>query len=124
MELKPCPFCGGAADIESDGERRYYTVKDGGALPGTREASSWRVGCRTDGCHGWILWGGWYVAPQFAASDWNNRAERTCELSRGTRGLVHVGTGHCSECGAETVKDIDGSRARYCLFCGARVVRQ
>ena len=41
----------------------------------------------------------------------------TCRIGRGTRGLMHVTTGHCSECGAEVVKP-----ARYCANCGRRVV--
>ena len=47
----------------------------------------------------------------------------TCKLSRGTSGLMHVTTGHCSECGAEVVKGTkDGYRSRYCQWCGAKVV--
>lgn len=40
----------------------------------------------------------------------------TCHIGRGTSGLMHVTTGHCSECGAEVVKP-----ARYCPNCGRRV---
>ena len=43
----------------------------------------------------------------------------TCTLDRGTAGLVHVTTGHCSLCGAENVKP-----AKYCTHCGAVVVAQ
>ena len=43
----------------------------------------------------------------------------TCTLDRGTAGLMHVTTGHCSACGAENVKP-----ARYCSHCGAVVVAQ
>ena len=41
----------------------------------------------------------------------------TCRIGRGTSGLMHVTTGHCSECGAEVVKP-----ARYCPNCGRKVV--
>lgn len=41
----------------------------------------------------------------------------TCHIGRGTSGLMHVTTGHCSECGAEVVKP-----ARYCPNCGRKVV--
>lgn len=41
----------------------------------------------------------------------------TCHIGRGTSGLMHVTTGHCSECGAEVVKP-----ARYCPNCGRAVV--
>lgn len=40
----------------------------------------------------------------------------TCHIGRGTSGLMHVTTGHCSECGAEVVKP-----ARYCPNCGRKV---
>ena len=43
----------------------------------------------------------------------------TCHVGRGTSGLMHVTTGHCSECGAEVVKP-----ARYCSNCGRKVVEQ
>lgn len=47
----------------------------------------------------------------------------TCKLYRGTSGLIHVTTGHCSECGAEVVKGTkDGYRSRYCQWCGSKVV--
>ena len=41
----------------------------------------------------------------------------TCHIGRGISGLMHVTTGHCSECGAEVVKP-----ARYCPNCGREVV--
>ena len=41
----------------------------------------------------------------------------TCRIGRGTSGLMHVTTGHCSECGAEVVKP-----AHYCPNCGRKVV--
>lgn len=41
----------------------------------------------------------------------------TCRIGRGISGLMHVTTGHCSECGAEVVKP-----ARYCPNCGRRCV--
>lgn len=106
MELKPCPFCGAT-------EPTVHLLD----APESAVVCDYKMGgCGADA--------GLFNTNGRAIEAWNTRAERTCELSRGTRGLVHVGTGHCSECGAETVKDIDGSRARYCLFCGARVVRQ
>ena len=40
----------------------------------------------------------------------------TCRIGRGTSGLMHVTTGHCSECGAEVVKP-----AHYCPNCGRKV---
>lgn len=40
----------------------------------------------------------------------------TCHIGRGISGLMHVTTGHCSECGAEVVKP-----ARYCSNCGRKV---
>lgn len=56
-----------------------------------------------------------FVTPEQAIDATLGRG--TCHIGRGIRGLMHVTTGHCSECGAEVVKP-----ARYCANCGRKVV--
>ncbi len=55
-----------------------------------------------------------FVTPEQAIDATLGRG--TCRIGRGTSGLMHVTTGHCSECGAEVVKP-----ARYCANCGRKV---
>ena len=56
-----------------------------------------------------------FVTPEQAIDATLGRG--TCHIGRGISGLMHVTTGHCSECGAEVVKP-----ARYCPNCGRAVV--
>lgn len=56
IKLKPCPFCGGKAMIDSD-----YIFKN-----------SWKVFCRNCGCGTGIYDG---KTPQRAAEAWNRRVD-------------------------------------------------
>lgn len=91
-ELKPCPFCGGEAHIQTFHFR-------------------YRVGCGTNGCIAGRL-NRAFDTPEEAAAAWNRRAERTCYPVLEDETMV------CSECG----EDIDGYGWNYCPNCGARVV--
>lgn len=107
-ELKPCPFCGGEAKIESTSDQMGHLVLTG-----------YIVRCSQCWC-----------APkpnnydgnrQNAIDRWNARAERTChrvvevpaERGGGQPALRAV----CSECG-----DKLGVTAAFCKRCGAKVV--
>lgn len=92
-ELKPCPFCGGEARIQTFHFR-------------------YRVGCGTTGCIAGRL-NRAFDTPEEAAASWNRRAERTCYPVLEDETLV------CSECG----EDIDGYGWNYCPNCGAMVER-
>lgn len=114
-ELKPCPFCGGEARIQTFHFR-------------------YRVGCGTNGC----IAGRFnraFDTPEKAAAAWNRRAERTCrmvddcsthdtcvvnhEMSNGNVMSMEFGYRQCSGCGAYV---FDCPTVRYCPSCGARVV--
>ena len=99
-ELKPCPFCGGEAELTS---RR---VNSGQTL--------YRYRCAS--CHAAIgRWHGGISGYDYTAAEtWNTRAERTC------RNTQHDLDFMCSECG----KCVDNGRVlgiNYCPNCGARV---
>lgn len=108
-ELKPCPFCGGEARIQTFHFR-------------------YRVGCGTTGCIAGRI-NRAFDTPEEAAAAWNRRAGRTC------RNVCewNIDTFHftCSECGAEIGGDDWGDspvfvgdyheQLRYCPNCGARV---
>ena len=73
-ELKPCPFCGGEAEIEECG-------------------GMWAVECteyETCGCELNMAFG----SKAEAVAAWNTRAERTCRVEYGPFDYS------CSECGA------------------------
>lgn len=97
--LKPCPFCGGAAEIWTDGYGEWGLV-------------SHRAGC---------------LFPQYpnhhiqkADFDaWNTRAERTCIAEENSDASYGDCMYVCSECGA----DFDNEEfPKYCPQCGAKVV--
>jgi Lar family restriction alleviation protein len=56
IELKPCPFCGGKAEMVSDFDDEHYV---------------YCIGCK----------GGWKTmeTPEEAAAEWNRRAEQKGE---------------------------------------------
>lgn len=97
-ELKPCPFCGGEAEV-----RRYQNV--------------FSAVCCDEDC---AAYNGLYRSEAEAALHWNTRAERTCyikerlEVSNRTgvvRELVFLSCGHIAE-----------PRSKFCKKCGAKVV--
>ena len=91
-ELKPCPFCGGEADIVVYGATGEHTIE-----------------CLTCGAEG---------ATEYdkaeAIEAWNTRAERTC-----SRVVIDGWLWNCSECG---YRSDTGHLYNYCPNCGARVV--
>ena len=107
-ELKPCPFCGGEAQIVS----KPYEPK-------------FCVGCDDDTCLGFSGLGWLYDSGQEAAAAWNRRAERTCRIEEECDeeetdlGTVEVLTYWCSVCFGQMSPD-----GNYCPNCGARVVEE
>ena len=109
-KLKPCPFCGGEAELTS---RR---VNSGQTL--------YRYRCAS--CHAAIgRWHGGISGYDYTAAEtWNTRAERTCQR---VSSAIEVGevNGHkiaipeyrCGECN-RWLSDAD----KYCPNCGAKVI--
>lgn len=98
--LKPCPFCGGEAQVV----RKPYEPK-------------FCVGCGDDACLGFSGLGWLYETEDHAAAAWNRRAERTCreEWVPGSVGGTSVPV--CSNCG----RGWEAAEV-YCPRCGAKVV--
>ena len=98
-ELKPCPFCGSEAHIQTFHFR-------------------YRVGCGTTGCIAGRL-NRAFDTPEEAAAAWNRRAERTCRIvsakEAGRTGYAPA----CSSCGWQSAV---WHQYSYCPNCGARVV--
>lgn len=115
-ELKPCPFCGGEAQVV----RKPYEPKV-------------CVGCGDDACLGFSGLGWLYETEEQAAAAWNRRAERTCRPEVCDDGAGAWGV-YCSECGyrfagpygkREVPEHMAARRdimPRYCPNCGAKVV--
>lgn len=122
-ELKPCPFCGGEAEI--------HHVPD---MFSPRRNVYWGqcCSCRMSGKH--------HRTRQKAIVAWNTRAVEVCEIvgfadaeplpiipERTCIAEENIGASYgdcmfvCSECGA----DFDNEEfPRYCPQCGARVVEK
>ena len=104
-KLKPCPFCGGEAELTS---RR---VNSGQTL--------YRYRCAS--CHAAIgRWHGGISGYDYTAAEtWNTRAERTCSLKlfMGQNETADILEGVCSKCSA-----FMDSQMRFCPNCGAKVV--
>lgn len=98
-ELKPCPFCGGVAEV-THMQHRFYT-----------DVEWWWVGCTNDKCPAQPFEGITFDSEQEATDAWNTRAERTCK--RFWTGAEMI----CSSCAHQLNKI-----ARYCPNCGAKVV--
>lgn len=111
-ELKPCPFCGGEAELQS-------STSD----PFGEDRVSWRVVCREMfGCQGGTC-NVWEATPDDAVRKWNTRAERTC------RNLHESPLDfECSECSFAVSTDPSGLPNwqtefwQRCPSCGAKVV--
>lgn len=63
-ELKPCPFCGGEANV----------------IDHHNDDGSVSVGCNNDTCLGFSGLGWLYKTEAEAIAAWNTRAERTCKI--------------------------------------------
>ena len=109
-ELKPCPFCGGDAELHSD-----YSSESG----------DWYViDCLNNGCmrsersawDGQQVSTGWRKTESEATEAWNTRYERTCQMTR----LMSVGRTDfmCDQCHHCTCY----TKPNFCPTCGAKVV--
>ena len=106
--LKPCPFCGGEADV---------------MLSQSRWGQSYTIHHDTLGkCPAEYVGSMQFATESEAIAAWNSRAERTCKLDRNDV---------CSECGAciqritHSVYEMGDGFAcypKYCPNCGAKVV--
>lgn len=106
-ELKPCPFCGGEAEL-----LRSVPNKEGRVW--------WRVVCKSEECFASYS-NFWHMLPDEATTAWNTRAVRTCAQKRTGRFWLMSGLPvfMCSNCG-ETFDE--NSANNYCPNCGAKVV--
>lgn len=110
MELKPCPFCGGEANLVEDPHNWV-----------------WSIGCSNDKCLGFSGLSWTYTSEREAAEAWNTRAERTCRAITHDNLNESEGMGDawevCSECGALLAVITDNQTTpNYCPNCGAKVV--
>ena len=111
-ELKPCPFCGGEAELRffNNGPSFSYRVEclNCTAMVGRRfeEYSTNRTF--------------WFGIKQEAIDAWNTRAERTGKqvITECNDGLMPPFTAHCGECGVQW-----GYTPNYCPNCGVKVVK-
>ena len=97
-ELKPCPFCGGEAEI--------IEVKDN---PPETIAIQCKSGCGVSARHKWM-------EENVLIEAWNTRAESTCR-NVAEQGVLF----ECSECGAKTVDAVGNYTQEYCAACGSKV---
>ena len=102
-KLKPCPFCGGEAEIMEYSDR-------------------FQCGCKDEDCIAWVEEMPVYLTRSGAIKDWNNRAERTCFVQHEYSGepffhSIHV---HELSCGHDVRLYEDAPI--YCPYCGAKVV--
>ena len=107
-ELKPCPFCGGEAEI-------------------TKWHEGYFVECKAHHCGGTI---GAYKTEEETIEAWNTRAERTCEMpmvfedDEGNEldsSAAYFRYYRCSNCG-EIMEHYKHEHWSYCPNCGAKVI--
>lgn len=104
-ELKPCPFCGGEAELnESESVFPYFSI--------------W---CKNENC----IAGAVQVKDfdkERLVNAWNTRAERNCKMIP-NGDADFAATLACSVCGnVESVYAISADEFNYCPNCGAKVV--
>lgn len=96
-ELKPCPFCGGVANV----------------IDHHNDDGSVSVGCNNDSCLGFSGLGWLYGTEAEAIEAWNTRAEQeTHDVS--DRPLRFM----CDACGGASLEIAPS----YCPCCGRKVV--
>ena len=84
-ELKPCPFCGGKAELKNDLQDRVVCTD-----------------CRANGPY--------FLTSNDAIEAWNTRAERTCKNRGSYKGCSECGwylndnDRYCGGCGAKVVE--------------------
>lgn len=99
-ELKPCPFCGGKAELKNDLQDRVVCTD-----------------CRANGPY--------FLTSNDAIEAWNTRAERTCTMTKLEPPLLLEGWWSCSECGPVFPPCNDEIAVwvlQQCPHCGAKVV--
>lgn len=106
IELKPCPFCGGEAELFYHPNARNDDCR-------AFEAKCFSCGARIGRA---VL--GMGKTKEGAVSAWNARAERTCHDIGGEAPFSAVF--RCSEC---LTMDFGGTPF-YCRNCGAKVVEE
>ena len=103
--LKPCPFCGGEADVH------YFAHDD----------SECTVMCSNPNCRASVSarsCGSMTTAYNRARKLWNRRTERTChDMAESPQFFL------CSECGWFWNDPEDELGFSYCPNCGAKVVK-
>ena len=117
VDIKPCPFCGGEAHIDSD----YSSELDHTFWQVWHDCSTNPGPIRHTYGHALSLQIStpWCMSDEAAIELWNRRAERTCRVvSAKECGGVGYAPG-CSECGWQMA---DSMWHNYCPNCGARVV--
>lgn len=99
-ELKPCPFCGGEAELTVFCDFRGDIAK----------AYAYCVNCNA--------YVGIFSKEEYAIEAWNTRYERTCTMKHeGERNVDD--SWECSLCHAIHLRLV---QPRYCPGCGARVI--
>lgn len=118
-DLKPCPFCGGEAEVYEMqyGENGKYSV--------------FGVFCKDDSRadliglsryqHGHFIDN--FPTEAEAVAAWNARAERMCEIEH-VKGGAMYDVWRCSACGYEYAESVSETSIvqNYCPNCGARVI--
>ena len=110
IELKPCPFCGGEAEVLEDRVRVWGLIQ------------------HSPEC--WLA----YDMPRFRQElpkaefkSWNTRAERTCRMDYvgyiGTE-ESHASIYQCSKCSMRYMSANVPDSGEYCMACGAKVVEE
>lgn len=111
-ELKPCPFCGGEAEIMEYSDR-------------------FQCGCKDEDCIAWVEEMPVYLTRSGAIKDWNRRAERTCQFFYDKKMAEYA----CSACG-ERVSGTNPDDEyevtplavlesfEFCPRCGAKVIEE
>ena len=119
-ELKPCPFCGGEAELSSD----YSSER------GKTRWSVWHECCEHEGesagyGHALFPWfeTPWYDTEAEAIAAWNARIERTCKVIENSRKYVLSDGTELFDDGCSVCNGYIGDGENYCANCGAKVVR-
>lgn len=102
IKLKPCPFCGGEAELKINHCASYVECKE----------------CEASTDH--ILDSPMYCAKDKAIEAWNRRTEKHGYWSECYTDSHHY-SGICSVCGGGAIRKVKGKPLDYCPKCGARM---